>query len=100
MSKLTSAKDKYEYATLFDEYRYKKGDRMAAVRDTLLWEPVTIKVTFYTGESGVWLIHHVEEGFEFAHEAFERGIEWVDDVEPDGIALAEWKNGLAAERSA
>lgn len=90
-----NAKDKYEYASIFDEYRYKKGDRMASVRDMLLWEPVPIKVTFYTGDSGVWLIHHVEEGFEFAHDAFERGAEWVEDREPEAVALAEWMNGLA-----
>ena len=92
------ARDKYEYAVLFDEFRYKKGNRMAMVRTELLHEPVPIKVTFYEGDSGVWLVHHVEEGFEFAHEAFERGAEWVEDREPDGIALAEWMNALARER--
>lgn len=74
------ARDKYAYGTLFGDYSYRNGDRMARVLDELLHEPVTIKVTFYTNDSGVWLIHHVEEGFEFAHEAFERGAEWVEEV--------------------
>lgn len=88
------ARNKYEFCSFFDVYRYKLGDRMAEVRDELLYEPVTVKVTFYTGECGVWLIHHVEEGFEFAHEAFERGAEWVEDRVPEEVALAEWINGL------
>ena len=93
-----SARDKYGYERLFGEYRYKLGDRMAMVRDELLWEPCPVKVTFFTNDSGVWLIHHEETGFEFAHEAFERGAEWVEDRVPEEVALAEWMNGLA-ERS-
>lgn len=89
-----SARDKFEYGELFGDYYYKSGERMARVRDELLGEPVTISVTFYTGDSGVWLVHHEEEGFEFAHEAFERGAEWVEDREPEAMALAEWMNGL------
>lgn len=75
-----SAKDKFERDYIFDDYYYKNEQRMARVRDELLYEPVTIKVSFLKNDGyNVWLIDHEEEGFEFAHEAFERGAEWVEE---------------------
>ena len=91
------ARDKYEYYPIWGDFSYKLGNRMARVCDELLWEPCPVKVTFYTNDIGVWLIHHEETGFEFAHEAFERGAEWVEDRVPEEVALAEWMNSLARE---
>ena len=72
------ARDKYSYGSLFEDFAYQNGGRMARVRETLFYEPTEIRVTFYKFD-GIWLVDHEETGFEFGFEAFERGIEWVDE---------------------
>lgn len=73
------ARDKYDYDGTFGDFVYRSGCRMARVRDEVLKVPMTVAVTFYANYGGIWLIDHEEEGFEFAHEAFERGAEWVEE---------------------
>ena len=70
---------KYQYNSFFHDFVYKHACRMARVRDELREYPITVTVTFYEEDCGIWYPHHTERGFAYGHEAYERGIEWVEE---------------------